>query len=393
MPVPVGAGANTSGDAAEPTAGHAETAPAGGPAASDPLEITAVGAGGSTPSPDDSGPTLAPGDTSRRFGKKVMAIPRPTRPTPGGMGSASGLKPLGDAAAAATKSGSEETSRHLVQVAPGIVAAPESVPEGKNAAFISTIVGVPPVEIGGPAIPVSSSWMRPLTAGEGTPGSGGSESSAITFTSVPSETVSAAPERDVDDGMLTERNAAAPAYGHSGPVGFSGSTSFSDGGSGGRGGNDGTSPAVGGPRITARLGLSAPAPVRRRTVVVALAGGIAVVALCLALFRRSPEDDRAANRGVKEGQQHATSPVPTAPEPPKISTTAAAAEAPAPVPPPAVDPQTAPPPPETAPSASSPAPSAAIPSRLAVWRPNRRAVRPFPTTTPPVPIRAPRPPT
>ena len=338
----------------------AVTAPLGA-RAPDPLETTAVGA--DTPVPADSPPALVP-DPAVRSAKRPVAIPRATRPTPAGLAGletvgGAGVAPLGAAAAVGT-------SRPAVP-APGVTAAaPESVPQSKNPAFTSTIDGVAPVEASGPTIPVASSWMRPAPEGQSSGGLSGSEaegSGAITFTSVAAGTPSAVPqgkfgeakfgEGNFDEGNLTERN-VAPGYADSGPVGFSESSSFSDGAAAGS--YEGTRTAVEGPRITARLGVSSTAPRKRRTVVAALAAGIALVALGVAwptLRRRGHQEGADTNQGINEDRHRGTTPVGSASEPAKATPTAPGAAAPLAAPPPPAEPVVATPPP------ASPAASAA----------------------------------
>ncbi|MEO7669184.1 MAG: hypothetical protein ABIW57_07580, partial [Polyangia bacterium] len=198
VPVP-GDASSSAGSGDAPPDPAAVTAPVGA-RVSDPLETTAVGAETAVPaaafrdvttdsgpsrtmvpgagpaaeaSPrDDSPPTAVTGTTASPR-KKVVAIPRATRPTP------AGLAGLG---AGGGRGAEHQTSRADAQVPGAIAATPESVPQSKNPAFTSTIDGVAPVEVSGPTIPVASSWMRPVAEGQSKPDAG--DSGAITFTSV-----------------------------------------------------------------------------------------------------------------------------------------------------------------------------------------------------------------
>ena len=158
-------------DTAVPAAAFRDVIPDSGP-----IRPVATSAGQAVAafSVDESAAALVPGAAGRP-GKKSVAIPRATRPTPAGL---AGLDAVGGLGV------ERETSRPDARAPGAIAAAPESVPQSKNPAFTSTIDGVAPVEVSGPTIPVASSWMRPAAEGQSRPDAGGS--GAITFTSVAS---------------------------------------------------------------------------------------------------------------------------------------------------------------------------------------------------------------
>ena len=302
----------------DPSARAAHGVP--GVATSDPLEITAVGGGGvpadgmgngadsgrggivaeiasertsaaavtgriETAAFDDSQKVTQVGDAMSRPTRKAF-IPRPTRQTPGAGDLSALLGPDRDRGRKEpTPSPAVPETAPLTWMAEGepppqpvapLAVAPESVPQEKKSGFATTIVGVPRPELNIPGSTgwVNTPWVRPAVAG-----GAGWDRGAVSPAPAPaaaddrSDRMGFTPVR-VEDG-LTEPT-AAPVDADSGPVGFSASSSFSDGGA-----YDGTRTAVEPSRPTAELGVIAPGGAKRKAGIVAIVTGLLVVAVVL----------------------------------------------------------------------------------------------------------------